>query len=84
MTHPSIRAEATIQQWGTDFAVQLSASIASAAGLTKGTSLTAEVVSNGILLRIIRKPEMTLAQKLEAFDPALHGGEMPTSARMAA
>jgi antitoxin MazE len=35
-----------------------------------------------VLVRAVGKPKLTLAQKLEAFDPALHGGEAIATGRM--
>jgi antitoxin MazE len=75
MNTTPIRAEQTIQEWGNGLAVRLTAPIARAARLTQGTSVTVEVVDEGVLLRVTGKPKLTLAQKLKAFDPAVHGGE---------
>ena len=38
-----------------------------------------ERVEGGILLRPMGEPKLTLAQKLKAFDPAVHGGEAMAS-----
>jgi antitoxin MazE len=44
-----------------------------------GLPVTVEVVEEGILLRAAGKPKLTLAQKLKAFDPAVHSGEAMAS-----
>jgi antitoxin MazE len=38
-----------------------------------------EVVEGGVFLRAAGKPQLTFAQKLKAFDPAVHGGEVMTT-----
>ena len=84
MTTASIKAEQTIQAWGNGLAVRLTAPIARAASLVQGTSVVVEVVDEGVMLRVIGKPKRTLAQKLKAFDPATHGGELAASGRVGA
>jgi antitoxin MazE len=84
MSTATIKAEQTIQEWGNGLAVRLTAPIARAARLSQGTSVTVEVVDEGVLLRVTGKPKLTLAQKLKAFDPARHGGEVGASARVGA
>lgn len=78
MTDVVIRADQTIQEWGNGLAVRLTAPIARAANLVQGTTVAVEVVDEGVLLRVVGKPKRTLAQKLKAFDPAVHGGEINT------
>lgn len=67
--------EQTIQTWGNGLAMRITAPLAKAAHVTRGTPVTVEVVPEGFLVRVGDKPRLTLAQKLEAFDPNLHGGE---------
>ena len=80
----TIRAEQTIQEWGNGLAVRLTAPIARAANLVQGTSVVVEVVDEGVMLRVIGKPKLTLAQKLKTFDPATHCGEVAVSGRVGA
>jgi antitoxin MazE len=40
------------------------------------------VVEGGVFLRTAGKPKLTLAQKLKAFDPAVHGGEVMATGRV--
>jgi antitoxin MazE len=43
-----------------------------------------EVVYCGILISTVGVAKLTLAQKLKAFDPNLHAGEVMASARIGA
>ncbi|MDD2809751.1 PbsX family transcriptional regulator [Rhodoferax sp.] len=70
-----ICAEQTVQVWGNGLAVRITAPVAKAAHLAQGSPIRVEVVEGGILLRPVGAPKLTLTQKLNAFDPALHGGE---------
>lgn len=74
----------TVQKLGDGLAVRITAPVAKAAGLTRGTSIKVEVVDGGVFLRIVGKPKLTLAQMLEAFDPAIHGGEVMVTGRAGA
>ncbi len=75
----TVSVEQTIQEWGNGLAVHITAPVAKAARFTRGLPIKVEVVEGGVFLRATGKPKLTLAQKLKAFDPALHGGEaMPT------
>ena len=76
------KAEQTVQQWGNGLAVRLTAPIARAARLTQGTAVSVEVVDEGVLLRVTGEPKLSLAQKLKAFDPQAHGGEVAASGRL--
>jgi antitoxin MazE len=74
-----ICAEQTVQVWGNGLAVRITAPVAKAAHFALGSPIRVEVVEGGILLRPVGEPKLTLAQKLKAFDPAVHGGEAMTS-----
>ena len=80
----SITAEQTIQEWGNGLAVRITAPIAKAAHFTVGSPIRIEVVAEGVLLRAAGEPKLSLAQKLKAFDPAVHGGEAMPSGRVGA
>lgn len=43
------------------------------------TPIRVEVVDGGFLVRVASKPRLTLDQKLKAFDPKSHGGEVMAS-----
>jgi antitoxin MazE len=78
------KAEQTVQEWGNGLAVRLTAPVARAAHLARGTPVTLEVVEGGIFVRIAGKPKLSLAQKLKSFDPDKHGGEAMASGRAGA
>jgi antitoxin MazE len=78
----TVTADQTIQEWGNGLGVRITAPIAKAARFTRGTPIKVEVVEGGVLLRVIGKPRLTLAQKLKAFDPAAHGGEVMATGRV--
>lgn len=72
-------AEQTVQEWGNGLAVRITAPVAKAAHFALGSPIRVEVVEEGILLRPVDEPKLSLAQKLKAFDPKLHGGEAMAS-----
>ena len=75
----ALKVEQTIQEWGNGLGVRITAPVAKAAHFARGLPITVEVVKEGILLRPAGRPKLTLAQKLKAFDPARHGGEVMAS-----
>lgn len=79
---PALKADMTVQEWGNGLGVRITAPIARAARLARGTPITIEVVEGGLLLRSAGMPRLTLAQKLKAFDPVLHGGEAMATGRI--
>jgi antitoxin component of MazEF toxin-antitoxin module len=72
----------TVQAWGNGLGVRITAPVAKAARFARGLPITVEVVEGGIFLRVAGKPKLTLAQKLKAFDPDLHGGEVMPGKRI--
>ncbi len=66
----------TVQKLGNGLAVRITASVAKAAGLTRCMPIKVEVVDGGVFLRVVSETKLTLAQMLEAFDPAILGGEV--------
>lgn len=80
----SITAQQTVQEWGNGLAVRITAPIAKAARFTVGSPIQVEVVAEGVLLRAVGEPKLSLAQKLKAFNPAVHGGEAMPSGRVGA
>ena len=81
---PTLSADQTIQEWGNGLGVRITAPIARAARFARGLPIKVEVVEGGIFLRAVGKPQLTLAQKLKAFDPELHGGEVMATGRIGA
>lgn len=80
----TVMTEQTIQAWGNGLGVRITAPIAKAARFARGLPIKVEVVEGGVFLRAVGKPQLTLAQKLKAFDPAIHGGEVMTTGRIGA
>lgn len=74
-----LKVEQTIQEWGNGLGVRITAPVAKAARFVRGLPITVEVVDDGVLLRAAGRPKLTLAQKLKAFDPDRHGGEVMAS-----
>ena len=72
---PALKVEQTIQEWGNGLGVRITSPVAKAAHLSQGVPISVEVVKNGVLLRVVGKPKLSLNQKLKAFDPEIHGGE---------
>lgn len=72
-------ATLTVQQWGNSLAVRIPAAVARSARFVVGQPVELSVSEDGVLVRPTGPPKLTLAQKLTAFDPALHGGEAMTS-----
>jgi len=79
-----VKVEQTVQEWGNGLGVRITAPIAKAAHLVRGVPVTVEVVEGGVMVRVVGRPKLTLAQKLRAFDPQLHGGEAMASGRTGA
>jgi antitoxin MazE len=85
MTTTSVRAAQTVQVWGNGLGVRITATVAKAAKFARGLPVTVEVVDEGILVRpAATKPRLSLAQKLRAFDPAIHSGEAMADGRVGA
>jgi antitoxin MazE len=80
----NISVDQVVQEWGNGLGVRITAPIAKAAHFAQGLPIKVEVVEGGIFLRAIGEPKLTLAQKLKAFDPSLHGGEVMASGRIGA
>ena len=80
----TVSVDQTVQEWGNGLAVRITAPVAKAARFSRGLPIKVEVVDGGVFLRAVGEPKLTLAQKLKAFDPALHGGEAMATGRIGA
>ena len=80
----TVKVEQTVREWGNGLGVRITAPVAKAARFARGLPVTVEVVDGGIFVRAAGKPRLTLAQKLKAFDPTIHGGEAMRSGRVGA
>ena len=78
----SVSVNQTVQEWGNGLAVRITAPVAKAARFSRGLPIKVEVVDGGVFLRTAGEPKLTLAQKLKAFDPAIHGGEVMATGRV--
>ena len=78
----NIAVEQTVQEWGNGLGVRITAPVAKAARVVRGTPVQVEVVDGGFFVRVRGKPKLSLAQKLKAFDPEKHGGEVMVSGRV--
>lgn len=73
-------ATLTVQRWGNSLAVRIPAAVARSAHLTLGQPVEVSARDSTVFVKAIGPAKPTLAQKLSAFDPALHGGEVMAAA----
>ena len=69
-------ATLTVQQWGNSLAVRIPAAVARSARFRVGQPVEVSAQDSIVLVKPLGEPKLTLAQKLAAFDPALHSGEV--------
>jgi antitoxin MazE len=65
----------TVQQWGNSLAVRIPAAVARSVRFRVGQPVEVSAQDSNVLVKAIGDPRLTLAQRLAAFDPALHAGE---------
>ena len=68
-------ATLTLQQWGNSLAVRIPTAIARSAHFSLGQAVEVSVDENGVLVKAVGSPKLTLEQKLARFDVTQHGGE---------
>jgi antitoxin MazE len=68
-------ARLTIRQWGNSLAVRIPARVARAARFEVGQEVEVATHDGGVTVKPVGPRRLTLAQKLQQFDPAQHGGE---------
>ncbi len=78
----TVAIEQTVHAWGNGLGVRLTAPVAKAARFERGLPISVEVVEGGLFLRAVGAPQLSLAQKLKLFDPAIHGGEAMAAGRV--
>ena len=66
----------SISAWGNSHGIRLSRELMQAMHITPATPLQVQVVAPGRLELRVKPTILSLAQKLKAYDPAIHGGEM--------
>ncbi len=69
-------ATLSISPWGNSHGIRLSRGLMQAMGIEAGAKLQARVTGVGKLEIVAKSQRPSLAAKLKAFDPAIHGGEM--------
>lgn len=69
-------ATLTVQRWGNSLAVRIPAAVARSARFKVGQPVEVSAQDSNVLVKPLGEPTLTLAQKLAAFDPELHGGEI--------
>lgn len=74
----------TITPWGNSHGIRLTRELMQAMGITPDAKLEAQVTADGRLELRAKQTRPTLAQKLKAYDPAIHGGEMLADAPVGA
>ena len=66
----------TISAWGSSYGIRLNRELMQAMHTTSDTPLQVEVVEPGKFVLRVVPTKLTLAQKLQAYDPMVHGGEV--------
>jgi antitoxin MazE len=69
-------ATLTVQRWGNSLAVRIPAAVARSARFRAGQPVEVSCQDSNVVVRPLGEPKLTLSQKLAAFDPAMHGGEV--------
>lgn len=71
------KREIKVLRWGNSLALRLPFALARQARLFSGQTVTVEAVDGMVIVKPKgRLTQLTLAQKLKRFDPALHAAEL--------
>ena len=73
-----------IKQWGNNLGVRLPVAVAREAHLHVDQRVRIAVKGGRVIITPVVSVPLTLAQRLESFDPARHGGEVMSSQTMGA
>ena len=65
-----------IKQWGNSLGIRLPAVVAHAASLRADQQVGVSVEGDHVVITPLTDPHLTLEQRLAAYDPARHGGEI--------
>ena len=68
-----------IRSWGNSLGVRIPSAVARAAQLTVDQEVKLEVDDGRVIIAPQSPARLTLAQRLERYDPAIHGGETMAS-----
>ncbi len=77
-------ATLTVQQWGNSLAVRIPAALARKVHFVVGQPVEISTDDFGVVVHRKGSPKLTLKQRLAAFDPTQHGGEVMTSGHLGA
>ncbi|HET6472991.1 MAG TPA: AbrB/MazE/SpoVT family DNA-binding domain-containing protein [Pseudomonadales bacterium] len=69
-------AELDIKQWGNNLGVRLPAAVARQANLRVHQRVRVSVEGDRVVITPVDGSRLTLEQRIAAFDPARHGGEL--------
>ena len=69
-------ATLTVQQWGNSLAVRIPAAVARSVRFRVGQPVEVSAQDSNVVVKPLGEPKLTLAQKLAAFDPEVHSGEV--------
>ena len=72
----SATAKLSVQRWGNSLAVRIPAAVARSARLRSGQVVEVSASADGVSIKLLGDVRSSLAQKLTAFDPEIHGGEV--------
>jgi antitoxin MazE len=72
-------ATLTVQKWGNSLAVRIPSSLARSVHFHSGTLVELAVQEGSIVVKPTGGQKLTLDEKLAAFDPKKHGGEVMAS-----
>ena len=71
-----VEAVLDIKRWGNNLGVRLPAAIAREAHLHVDQRVRVSVKGNQVMITPVLDAELTLAQRIEKYDPVRHGGEV--------
>lgn len=77
-------ANLTVQQWGNSLAVRIPAALARKVRFVAGQPVEVSTDDFGVVVHRKGSPKLSLDQRLAAFDPEKHGGEIMPSGRVGA
>lgn len=75
-------ATVTVQQWGNSLAVRIPAALARKVHFVAGQPVEVSTDDFGVIVHRKGSPKLSLEQRLAAFDPEIHGGEVMPSGRV--
>jgi antitoxin MazE len=71
-----------IKPWGNGLGVRITSHVARAAGLSADSEVTLQVDGGRLIIEPVLGRKLTLAEKLNLFNPEKHGGEFIVSGRV--